>query len=186
MNEEIEIWKDVIGYKNCYQVSNLGRVKSLDRYVNTFNGLRLTKGIILKQGFDKDGYCKVNLKNNSIGKSSRVHRLVCESFLKNSENKPHVNHINGIKNDNTLFNLEWCSLSENRVHSYKTGLQNGLNRRGAKSNFVKLTIENVKEIRATYKKRVITQKMLAKKFNVTQSCIHFILKNRNWNYEFNS
>ena len=147
----MEIWKDVKGYEGAYQVSSFGRVRSLDRKVpSKYGRFRKVKGMILKLRTDKDGYYKVNLKKNQKGKSSRVHRLVAEAFINNPENKPQVNHINGVKSNNNILNLEWATLSENRRHAYQTGLQNGEARRGVKNNFHKLTPEQVLAIRKAY------------------------------------
>lgn len=177
----MEIWKDVKGYEGAYQVSSFGRVRSLDRKVpSKYGKFRKVKGMILKQGADKDGYKKVNLKKSQKGKSSRVHRLVAEAFINNPENKPQVNHINGIKNDNRLLNLEWATLSENRQHAYDTGLQGSESRKGTKSNFNKLTEEQVLAIRKAAEHQNITQKKLAKVYNVTTGCIQSVISKKSW------
>lgn len=114
-NEE---WRDVVGYEGLYMVSNLGRVKSLKRkYKKSFLSERL-----LNVFFDKGrgiGYLSVSLKNtNDVGrKRIKLHRLIANSFIKNPENKPVVNHINGIRNDNRIENLEWVSYQENSLHA---------------------------------------------------------------------
>jgi hypothetical protein len=119
-----EIWKDVVGYEELYQVSNLGRIKSFEKMVHHFKGgLRKLKEKIRKLANDSDGYLVVDLYKNGNGKSYKVHRLVVISFLENIENKKAVNHKNGIKNDNTLENLEWCTNSENEIHAHKIGLK---------------------------------------------------------------
>ena len=117
-----EIWKDIEGYEGYYQVSNLGNVKSLSRYKQGVKGTYISKDIILKPFKNKGGYCLVKLCNNSIEKSFQVHRLVAIAFLENNENKEQVNHKNGIKEDNTLINLEWNTRSENTSHAINTGL----------------------------------------------------------------
>lgn len=180
-----EIWKDIAGYEGLYQVSNLGRVKSLDKYVNT--GIknqekRFISGKIIKQTSDKDGYLRVGLNINNSKKIFPVHRIVCLSFHENTENKPQVNHKDGIKFHNYEWNLEWSTLSENRIHAYNTGLQNGLNRRGEKSNFVKLTEDQILKIRSEYIPYKVKQKYLAEKYGVTQSAISAIINKKNWNY----
>ena len=176
-----EFWKDIKGFEGYYQVSNLGRVKGLQRVVNSGNGAkRVVKELVLKQSSDKDGYLIVNLKIRQKAKKIRVHRLVSLAFLPNTENKPQVNHKNGIKNDNTLENLEWATLSENRQHAYDTGLQNSDSRKGEKNNFNKLTKEDVIAIRKMYVPYKFTNKMIAEKYHVTEGCISSITSNKNW------
>lgn len=112
-----EIWKDVKGYEGIYQVSNIGRVKSL-------NYNRTGVENILKPGNNRRGYLTVVLHKGNIPRSKKIHRLICESFIPNPENKETVNHINGIKTDNRLVNLEWASIGENSKHAFSIGLKN--------------------------------------------------------------
>lgn len=105
-----EIWKDIAGYEGLYQVSNLGGIKSLPR--------NSTRGGILKPLIHR-GYSSVELCKNNIKKRFRVHRLEAFAFLPNPKNKPYINHKNGIRNDNRLENIEWCTNSENQLHSYR-------------------------------------------------------------------
>ena len=110
-----EIWKDIKGYVGLYQVSNLGRFKSLPR--NTKNQYKY-KERILKLSEDKDGYLLVNLN----GKTFRSHVIVAQTFIKNDDNKPQINHIDGNKKNNNIDNLEWVTNRENIIHAYKNGL----------------------------------------------------------------
>jgi hypothetical protein len=110
----VEIWRDVPNYEGLYQVSNIGRVKSIKRCG--------TKGGILK-GVIHTGYKRVLLKKNGVGRSFCAHRLVAEVFLGNPAGKECVNHIDGNKTNNIAANLEWCTRSENQIHAYKIGLQ---------------------------------------------------------------
>lgn len=106
-----EIYKPIIGFDG-YEVSNLGNVKSI-RFNNR----------ILKQHKDPKGYVKVKLYKDKIGYTQKVHRLVASAFIPNNDNKEQVNHKNGVKTDNTLNNLEWCTQKENMQHSIKAGLR---------------------------------------------------------------
>ena len=107
-----EIWKDVAGYEGLYQVSNKGRVKSLDHVApnNHFH-----KGQLLKQRCDKNGYLIVGLSNGKH-KWFKVHRLVALAFIPNPQNYPTVNHKNEIKTCNEVWNLEWMTVKDNNNH----------------------------------------------------------------------
>ena len=112
-----EIWKDVIGYEGLYQVSNLGRVKSLDRFC--IDG-RKRYGQIMKQVITNGGYFAVGLRKGKGQKRYLVHRLVAEAFIPNTDNKPCVDHINTIRTDNRVCNLRWCTYKENCNNSKKS------------------------------------------------------------------
>lgn len=113
MENNFEIWKPIKGFEGLYEVSNQGRIKSLNRTVFDENGrIRLLKGKLLKLN-DKNGYNVVNLYKNGVMKKPRVHRLVAEAFIPNPENKPEIDHINTIRNDNRVENLMWVTHKEN-------------------------------------------------------------------------
>lgn len=172
----MEIWKTIIGHEG-YQVSNLSRFRSVDRFVNhPSGGVAKRNGQILKQVNDKDGYKLVNFKKNQKSNTKRVHRIIAQNFIPNPDNKLQVNHINGIKYDNRIENLEWCTLSENRKHAYRTGLQNSTTRQGVKNNFAKLNEIQVKEIL----KSNMPQRLIGLKYGVSQSCISLIKRGVNW------
>ena len=110
-----EIWKNVVGYEGLYQVSSLGRVKSLERLVKNNNkgGFRLIKEKVLSLCSSGRQYYYVSLLKNSSPKKVYVHRLVAEAFLPNPENKPCIDHLNTDKFDNRVENLKWCTCKEN-------------------------------------------------------------------------
>lgn len=110
-----EIWKDVTGYEGLYQVSNLGRVKAMPK--------RGHKEKIMKPSLKKDGYNRILLSKKGKYKTLYVHRLVAEAFLSHTESKCEVNHINGIKTDNYVYNLEWVTKSQNQLHAIEMGLR---------------------------------------------------------------
>ena len=123
MKEEIEIWKEIKGFKGFYLISNKGRVKSTKREVLRYDGRKnYIKERILKPKKAGAGYLQVTLSNNSLNNYAYIHRLVAEYFVEKAENKTDVNHISGIKKDNTASNLEWCTKSENSIHSYTNKL----------------------------------------------------------------
>ena len=108
-----------------YEVSNLGNIRSFDCYIRQKNNSKaLRKGKILKPHInEQNGYAYITLTKNKIIKSFKVHRIVAKTFIPNTENKSQVNHINGIKSDNNVLNLEWVTPSENQKHAYKMGLK---------------------------------------------------------------
>lgn len=112
----MEVWKPVVGFEEYYEVSNLGRVRSLPRKVRCKVGYRSVRGTILRSTINNSGYNIVKLSVNQKQKTMLVHRLVAMSFIPNEYNKPQVNHINEDKQDNRVDNLEWATQVENINH----------------------------------------------------------------------
>ncbi|MDD4154740.1 MAG: NUMOD4 domain-containing protein [Bacilli bacterium] len=119
-----EQWKPIYCYEGYYEVSNLGRIRSLDRDVPMRGGIWSIKGQIISQKRHyRTGYMNVTLNFAGTKVTLLVHRLVAKAFVPNPYNKPTVNHINGIKSDNRAINLEWCSYKENNQHAYDIGIK---------------------------------------------------------------
>jgi hypothetical protein len=117
---EKEIWKDIAGYEGFYMISNLGRVKSLKRFFLRRGHKISVKEKILKLHLcANNGYLIIILRKNCEPRTFTVHRLVCLAFMENPNINLDVNHINGIKTDNRLCNLEMITRSENLKHKYR-------------------------------------------------------------------
>lgn len=121
-----EIWKEVYGYEGLYEVSNLGRVRSLDHLVTQQKGscfiTRIYKGRILKPRIPKNKYPYLHLSKQGVQLTVKVHRLVAQTFIPNPENLPQVNHKDGNKQNNVVTNLEWADSKMNINHAFDLGL----------------------------------------------------------------
>lgn len=138
-----EIWNNIKEYEGLYQVSNLGRIKSLERELKNVNGKILKyKEKIMKPQLNSRGYLIVVLRKNKIKKNFRVHRLVARAFLPKPNNKNIVNHIDNNPENNKANNLEWCTQSENIKHAFRIGVCNK-------------TIENCKKLGKQKSKKVV-------------------------------
>lgn len=117
-----EIWKDIKNYEGFYQVSNLGRIRSLDRIIikkNKYGDISEFhwQGQIMTPCKNESPYYVIHLKKNNMRKRFYIHRLVAEAFIENIYNKNVVNHIDHNKHNNTVENLEWVTTKENVNHS---------------------------------------------------------------------
>jgi hypothetical protein len=118
-----EIWKDIEGYEGLYQISNKGRVKSLERIIEGRWGKTFRKERLLNATYHK-GYAKLGLSKNKSIKYYPLHRLIALAFIPNNENKPCINHIDCNPSNNTISNLEWVTYSENQLHAELNGRRN--------------------------------------------------------------
>lgn len=114
-----EVWKDIKGFEEVYQISNFGRVRSKDRRaVNHRSGAtRIVRGMILTPWDNGNGYLVVSLNNKRKRKNRYVHRLVAEAFIENPEKKRFINHLDYNKHNNCVTNIEWCTQAENVAYS---------------------------------------------------------------------
>lgn len=162
----MEEWKEVKGYEGIYEISNTGKVKSN------------RSSILLKLRKTKDGYPTCSLCLNGIKKKVLIHRLVCIAFILNPEKKKTVNHKDGIKTNNNVSNLEWATNKENNIHAWENGLIKPPDHNGELNPKSKLSLNDVKEIRAIGKREF--QYVLAKRYGVTQANISSILIGKSW------
>lgn len=179
-NMDLEIWKDIEGYEGIYQISSLGRVKSLERNIKGHGSSWLKDESLLRLCLDKKGYCIVRLSRNNLKQTFKVHRLVALNFIPNPENKPQINHKDCIKLNNEYGNLEWCNNSENQLHAFSHGLNShtinhtianrvqGFNRR-------RLSGENVSEMKSM---RVsgFTYREISEKYSISGKMAEQIIK----------
>ena len=167
-----------------YYVNKLGQIK-------TMNWKNSKQERIMSPALTKDGYLKTVFVINGINKSVLVHRIVAEVFLINIKDKNQVNHINGIKTDNSVENLEWCTPKENTQHAIKNGLFTyyaaGWNKgittlKGEEIASSKLTAKEVLEIRFKFKPYKYTRKQLAEEYNISEATIKDIILRKSWKH----
>lgn len=177
-----EKWLDVKGFEGLYQVSNTGKIRSVDRLILKNNNRHARfKGQLLKPVTDRNGYRRIVLCKNKEKKTLSVHRLMAIAFIPNPLNHKQVNHINGIKDDNRLENLEWCTPSENILHAFRIGLGNsGLKgRNGERHPSSKLKTQDVLKIKQLLRQKQ-TNVAIAAKFNISEKAISDIRIKRTW------
>ena len=161
----MEIWKNVVGYEDFYEVSNLGNVRRKSKNLKSF--------------ISPHGYRTLSLSKNGDCKSKIVHRLVAEAFLNNIEGKEQVNHKDCNKINNHVDNLEWMTSSENSLHASKNGLHR--NQNGENNNMSKLTEKEVLHIRELIERGMSAYKVHKDYYpHLHQQTIYGIKQKRLW------
>ena len=151
----MEIWKDVKGFEKSNEISSLGRLRTKDRLIKHSKfGTANLKRRYKKFRLNRDGYLRCNIKENGKSKDLTMHRIIAQAFIPNPKNYRNINHINGIKTDNRIENLEWCTSSQNIQHAVKTRLVK-----------TKLTDKEAIEIHDSN----LSTRKLAKKYGVSNS-----------------
>lgn len=181
MQEPEEIWRPVQGYEGIYEVSSLGRLKSLKRLVKfkNKNGFYPVPEKIIKLSV-RHRYQSVGLYNGKH-KNHLVHRLVAIAFVQNTTNQLTVNHKDGNRLNNKAENLEWCSQSENVTHAYTMGLSK--DRKVSNNSMSKLTEKIVSEIRYYCQTNTdLPRKETALKYGIAESTLSQIVNNKRWNH----
>lgn len=177
MNNTKEIWKIIEDYPD-YMVSNKGRVKSMARIVNYSNGggEHLLEDIIMKGRINNMGYWQISLFKNKKPKTKTIHRLMGIAFVPNPKNNPEINHINGIKHDNRIENLEWTTRSGNATHACKIGLM------GKEETHPMATINNgeVLAIKQLLRYSKISKVKIGEMFGTSNYVIDKINNGKNW------
>lgn len=169
----MEEWKDIPNYEGKYQISNIGRLRSLK---HRWGKRKQPK--IMSLTTTADGYKRGYLTKDGKTKGISVHRLVAMAFIGMPKKKKCINHKNGIKTDNRPSNLEWCTREENIQHS----VEMGMHVRGERHADARLCKEDVLDIRQKYKTGEMTSKELSKKYGVCQRHVHNIIARNKWKH----
>jgi hypothetical protein len=175
-----ETWTTIAGYEEQYQVSNLGNVKSIDRYcMSRWGTPKRIKGQMMKFFKSPQGYLQVLLCKNGKEKKFFIHRLVAMSFIDNPNNYPQVNHIDGNKSHNCIENLEWTTSQQNCHHALENKLY--VTAKGSDAGNAKLTEDIVRDIRKQAANG-IWHKTLAAQYGVGRKAITKIVNNQRWKH----
>lgn len=176
----MEVWKEIPDTEGRYQISSLGRIKSLP-FMQKGNGSDfLTKERIIKLGADKDGYLCFVYSINCKRSTKRVHRLVANAFIPNTYDLPVINHIDSNRANNSVDNLEWCTISYNTKHGFEDGNREPTN--GEINGMSTLTEEEVLEIRRLYSTGKYSYAKIAENYNVGPGAIGKVVRKERWKH----
>lgn len=187
-----EVWRSIPGFP-FYQASNKQRIRSLDREVrHNYGGTAIKRGKILSQHINYSGYKSVGLCVNNRITTITAHRLIALAFVKNTHNKPTVNHFDGDKWNNKPNNLRWATHSENNQHAWDIGLNGNYEKSVAQLTFGVEAAKKpifVMNVSTRKRRKYLSVSGCAKALKVTQSCVsqslcrgNLILKKYNIKY----
>lgn len=177
MNTKI-VWAKVKGTNGCYEVSNMGEVRSLFYSNRNLKMRKRNVPLILKQSTDKKGYRRVCFAINGKRNNRQTHKIVLCSFGFEKPDGLQCAHLNGNPGDNRLVNLKWCTPKENQSHRK----EHGTHAFGENANPAKLRESEVKDILKNYIVHGVRIMDMARKYRVNRQTIRLILKNKTWKH----
>jgi len=173
-----EVWRGVKDYIGYYEISTLGNIRSITRSVPRGDKKIIVKGITLKTAVQNKGYEYITLYRNSKGKRKYIHRLVAEVFIPNPLDKPQVNHIDCVRLNNNIVNLEWVTPLENSIHATVEGAV----KCGEDAPNARFSYKDIENMRLLYENGV-SQKDIGTKYRVKQNYISRIVNYKIWKYK---
>lgn len=185
MDQSNELWKPVVGYEGYYEASSGGRIRSLDRIVVRSVGNFHREGALLNPSLNAYGYLRVALSVGGVGRTRTVHSLIAQAFLPNPPGEVSaksdgwsINHIDGIKTNNRVENLEYVTKSGNIRHAWENKL---LSHSGMKNSQATLTDQDIRDIRAAYAGGE-PQSSLRARYGKSSSTISYIVRRITWTH----
>lgn len=175
--ESVERWKPVVGFDGVYSISDLGRLR---REVTASNS---KAGFILTPFRRPSGYCCYTVWRDGKMRTLLVHRLIAQAFISNPDGKPHINHRDGVRSNNAIDNLEWCTARENVRHAMEVLGHvpfKGHQPFGERHYKARLTQQQVDDIRARHLAGRINQAAIGREFGVSKKTINSLIKGASW------
>lgn len=168
----MEVFVPIKGFEGYFEVSNYGKIRGVPRKF-------CPNSRIMRTHVDAGGYVAVHLQKRQQKKTLKVHRILAIAFIPNPNNYNTINHINGIKTDNSLPNLEWCTQADNMKHAYRLGLNRVV--RGEETGSAILTEKQVVQIREI-RKTGLTYLKIGEHFNVSGQVVGDICRGKIWKH----